>query len=294
MMKKEEILSKLEGVDEGEFILRTEAEENEFRDNLLKTELDKRIGDRIKEVHTSYDNDIFAATGKKKKEDEKTYDFLKRTLSEYKEKTDSIPLLEGQIKELNAKMRDGSGDETLKNQLKNLEKKHSEALQNWTTEKDTILKTHNNELVGAELDKEISKLKFRNDIPQAVIDSYVSTVRNEMLNKALRQDGRLVFKNGEDGILTDNTTLKPIGADVILSDKLKDILGTEGKGGLGGGKDSKSETGEIVPPDSALQSKDALSKYLLDEFAKRGLSRNEARNSKEYVEAFKTYSEKIA
>ena len=191
-------------------------------------------------------------------------------------------------------MRDGSGDETLKKQLKNLESKHAEALKNWTEEKENLQTSFNKELIGSDLDKEISKLKFRGDIPQAVVDSYVSTVRSELLDKALRQDGALVFKNGEGTVLTDNTTLKPIGADIILADKLKDIISGDGKKGLGGGKTDSKESGEIVPPDSALVSKDALSSYLLGEFAKRGKSRNEARNSKEYIEAFKAYSGKIA
>ena len=292
-MKKEEILAKLEGVEEGEFILRTEDEEKEFRDNLVASEVDKRIGSRIKEVHGSYDTDLFKITGKQRKDDEPTYDFMKRIFTEYKEKADSVQIYEGQIKELKDKIRDGSGDETLKSQLKNLEKKHSEALENWTEEKESLIKNHNQELIGADLDKEISKLKFRDDIPQAVVDSYVSTVRGELLNNALRQDGKLVFKNGEDGILTDNTTLKPIGADKILGDKLKDILKGDGKSGLGGGPKPGEGAGEIVPPDSALVSKVALADYLQGEFLKKGMTKNEARESKEYRELFKTYLDKV-
>ena len=293
MATKAELLKQLEGVEEGDFVLRTETEESEFRENLLKTELDKKIGDRIREVHTSYDNDIFETIGKKKGANEKTYDFMKREFKELKEKADETTLLEKQIKDLKIEIRDGSGDETLKKQLKALETKHTAALSTWTEEKATMQKTFDHELIGSDLDKSLARLKFRDDIPQAVIDSYVSTVRSELVNIALRQDGSLVFKNGEDGILTDNTTLKPIGADIILAEKLKDILAGDGKSGLGGDKDNEEPTGEIVPPDSALVSLDTLSSYLQEEFIKKGMTRNAARQDAKYIELFGKYSKQI-
>ena len=293
MKPKAEILAQLESADDGNYILRTEAEENEFRENLLKTELDKKIGARIKEVHTSYDNDLYELTGKRRKDDEPTYDFMKRHFSELKEKADSTILLENQIKELNTKIRDGSGDETLKRQLKSYEQKHNDALKEWTREKEELQGKFNTYRVDAALDNSLAGLKFRADLPEAVVKSYIDSVKSDLRSKAILQDDQLVFKNGEDGILVDNTTLKPISAASILNDKLKDILAGDGVKGLGGGKDNEKPKGEIVPPDSALVSNEELTKWLLNEFAvRKGLTKNAARNDPEYLKIFKEYSKK--
>lgn len=292
-MKPNEIVEKLKDVQDGEYVLRSQEEEQEYLKNYAASEVDKKIGDRIKELHSQYDRDIEEATGKKKPDGVKSYEFVKDVLKGYKEKADSAYVLEKQIEDLNKKIRENTGDETLKAQYKTLEKKHKEALESWQGEKENLMGEFNKYKVRSALDNSLAGVKFKKDLPEAVVKSYVDTVKNDMMGNAVfNDDGDLIFKK-DDTVLVDKQTLKPLSAKEILIDKLKDIVETGSKTGTGSKTNYQTQTGEIVPPDSAMVNKDTLAEYLQNELIKKGMTRNEARNSKEYLKLFGEYSNKL-
>ncbi|MBO5909830.1 MAG: hypothetical protein J6Q67_08845, partial [Clostridia bacterium] len=83
------------------------------------------IGARIGALHGQYDQDIFGITGVKKKDGEKSYEYAKRVLGEYKTKAESIKTVQAELEsaksqviDLQAKLEKGAADETLHTQLK--------------------------------------------------------------------------------------------------------------------------------------------------------------------------------
>lgn len=83
------------------------------------------IGTKIGALHGQYDTDILGITGIKKKDGEKSYDYAKRVLNEYKTKAESVKTVKAeldaakaQVTELQSKLEKGAGDETLRQQLK--------------------------------------------------------------------------------------------------------------------------------------------------------------------------------
>ena len=58
------------------------------------------IGTRIGELHGQYDNDVLSVTGIAKNQGEKSYDYVKRVLGEYKQKAAGTEALNTQITEL--------------------------------------------------------------------------------------------------------------------------------------------------------------------------------------------------
>jgi len=282
----------IKALQEAGYTVRDKDQETSFLKNYSDTEIEKRIKSRIKEVHTSYDNDFYEVTGQRRSDDEKSYDFFKRTYTKLKDKADSADILNQQIQDLNNKMRDGAGDETLKNQIKSLEKKHQEALKTWETEKTGILNEHNKSRVGDTLTSLVDGMKFKQDIPETIRKTYVNAVKNELQSKGIIHDGVLKFKDEEGTILVDRITLTPVTAADLLKDRLAEVLDVGGKSGTGSKGSESKETGELVPPDSALISDDELTVWLLDEFAKRGITKNDARNHEDYRKTFSKYRKK--
>ena len=83
------------------------------------------IGTKIGALHGQYDTDILNASGIAKNSGEKSYDYLKRVLGDYKAKLDGTKTLSAQLEaqkkkvtELETKLAAGSSDENVKQQLK--------------------------------------------------------------------------------------------------------------------------------------------------------------------------------
>ena len=77
-MKKEEALKLINESDSEDWHVATEDDHKTFLNNFEET----KIAPKISELHNKYDEDIHSVLGVRKNTDEKTYDFLKRTLSD--------------------------------------------------------------------------------------------------------------------------------------------------------------------------------------------------------------------
>lgn len=83
------------------------------------------IGTKIGALHGQYDTDILGITGIKKKDGEKSYDYAKRVLGEYKTKAESVKTVQAEldaanakVTELQTKLEKNAGNEELTQQLK--------------------------------------------------------------------------------------------------------------------------------------------------------------------------------
>lgn len=190
------------------------------------------IGNKIGALHGQYDADILSVTGVSKKDGEKSYDYAKRVLADYK----------GKVETLQKQIEKGSNDAELKQQLKD-----AKALE---TQLRSQLSEKEKELVDAksDFDKQLksvhvdyafnaatSGLKFKSGITEAVAKTLVNAAKSEVLSKGTPDfvdDGKggkyLVFRDASGNILTNPANnLNPYSvSELLMSTSIKDVIDT--------------------------------------------------------------------
>ena len=190
------------------------------------------IGNKIGALHGQYDADILSVTGVSKKDGEKSYDYAKRVLADYK----------GKVETLQKQIEKGSNDAELKQQLKD-----AKALE---TQLRSQLSEKEKELVNAksDFDKQLksvhvdyafnaatSGLKFKSGITEAVAKTLVNAAKSEVLSKGTPDfvdDGKggksLVFRDASGNILTNPANnLNPYSvSELLMSTSIKDVIDT--------------------------------------------------------------------
>lgn len=222
------------------------------------------IGTKIGALHGQYDQDILGITGIKKKEGEKSYDYAKRVLGEYKAKAESIKTIQteldaakAQVTELQGKLAAEAGDETLAQQLKDtkaqvtqlqaqLKTKETEFTAK-QTEFDAALKnTH----VDYAFQAATSGLKFKTGITEPIQKTLLNAAKAEILAKGTPdfiddgQGGKKLVLRGADGNILNNpkNNLNPYTVqELVMETSLKDVIDA-GRQQTGGGTGS-AETG---------------------------------------------------
>lgn len=215
------------------------------------------IGTRIGALHGQYDTDIFGITGIKKKDGEKSYDYAKRVLGEYKAKADSVKSIQAelngakaQVVELQDKIERGAGDETLGQQLKD-SKAQVAQLQAQLKTKETEFATKQSEFDAAiksthvdyAFQAAISGLKFKTGITEPIQKTLLGAAKAEILAKGTPdfiddgQGGKKLVLRGADGNILNNpkNNLNPYTVqELIMETSLKDVIDT-GRQQTGGG-----------------------------------------------------------
>ena len=243
------------------------------------------IGSKIGALHGQYDSDIFEITGVKKHDGEKSYDYAKRVLGDYKTKTvtaqTELSAAKAQVTELQGKLEKGVGDETLGQQLKDakaqvtqlqaqLKTKETEFTTK-QTEFDTALK---NVHVDYAFQAATSGLKFKAGITEPIQRTLLSAAKTEILAKGTPdfvEDGHggktLVFRGADGNILNNpKNNLNPYTVqELVMETSLKDVIdagrqqtggGTgPGAGGNGGGAGTLDLSGvkSQVEADKAIE-----------------------------------------
>ena len=249
--------------------------------------LGTKIGEKISEVHSAYDKDIFEATGLTKEGTEKSYDYMKRSFGALK----SAPTtLQTKITELERQIAQGSGDATLKAQLEALQGKEQE-YQTKLTDAETKLFQKDVMLDVRDGQRE---LKYDPTVKESVRKIMVDNATAHIVAMAKVQqnaDGttQIVYvKEGKTILGADGKT--PADAAYILKDSLKDVLdaGHTGTGGGAGGPEEKPEIdtdGNVKAPTarpSDVKTRTGVREWLLKLGLKQG--------SKEFDAAYATHS----
>lgn len=252
------------------------------------------IGTKIGALHGQYDTDIFSITGIKKNDGEKSYDYAKRVLNEYKTKAGSTQDLQQKLDTANKKVTDlekkiesGEGDAALRQQLKDTKAQVSQ-LQSQLQIKETEFNTQKKELedniknvhVDYAFQAAVSGLKFKSGITDNVQNVLLKSAKAEVLTKGTPdfiddgQGGKKLVLRGQDGNILNNpkNNLNPYTLqELILETSLKDVIdtgrqqiggGTGGQGGQGG-QGGSGVTLDLSSVKSQVEADKAIETYLL-------------------------------
>jgi len=284
LLQKDKIPEFLEQSKETEFEVLTVSELKERETNILNnavaTEVDKKIGDRISELHTQYDKDIEEVTGLKKEPNQKTYEFNKQVLSQYKKDQEGYTDLKQKYTDLE-KTKSKGNEDTIKEleEVRKQAKADKEASELKITE---LTNTSSSQQKGFIIDGTIAGLKFNENIPEAVRKSFIEKERQSLINGSEMREGKLVFLK-EDGhpVLNKDHAIKD--ASEMVNERLSEIL-VKGKPGLNLKKDKK-EFQSIVLPDH-VKDKNGVIAYMK---TIPGLNMN----TKEWTETFRELSKNL-
>lgn len=250
------------------------------------------IGTKIGALHGQYDADILGITGIKKKDGEKSYDYAKRVLGEYKTKAEptktiqtQLTAAQAQVAELQSKLEKGAGDETLKQQLKDAKAQVTQ-LQTQLQTKETEFNTKK-----AEFDKTIKDthvdyafqaatagLKFKSGITEPIQKTLLNAAKAEVLAKGTPdfiedgQGGKKLVIRGADGNILNNpkNNLNPYTMqELVMETSLKDVIDTGrqqtggGTGGFGSGSGGTGGTLDLSGIKSQVEADKAIEAHLL-------------------------------
>lgn len=226
------------------------------------------IGTKIGALHGQYDADILSISGVSKVDGEKTYDYLKRVLSEYKTKLDGTKTLSAQLEaqkkkvtELETKLAAGGSDEAVKQQLKDARHQVTQLqtqLTAKTGELDRAKKDYEqkekNLQVGFAFTNATAGIKFKADVSEPVKKILLAAAKDEILAKGTPDfvdDGnggkKLVLRDAAGNTLNNpKNNLNPYTIEeLVMETSLKDVIDTgrqQSGGGTGPTKPNNHQT----------------------------------------------------
>ena len=247
------------------------------------------IGNRIGELHGQYDQDVLSVTGIAKRQDEKSYDYVKRVLGDYKAKAAGADELNAKITTLQTEIEgykktiaEGKGNEAVAQQLKDAQKqlKDTQDLfeskqKEWQDKYDTLNTQYQQSQINAEFDKALQGIKFKSIYPESVQRTLIDSAKRTVLSTAkadwVEENGarKLVFRDASGNIMTNpENKLNPFTPAELLTRELKDVIdtgrqqrgaGTEGGQGGQGGSTYLDMTGIT----NQVDADDAINKHLM-------------------------------
>ena len=254
------------------------------------------IGARIGELHGQYDADVLSVSGITKKSGEKSYDYVKRVLGDYKAKLDASKTLQSQldaakaqVEELKAKGTDEATKQELKDAKTRVEQLKA-SLQAKETEFATAKADLEKQVMNAHVDYAFQAatagLKFKDGISESLKSVILSAAKTEVLAKGTPEliddgkGGKRLALRGTDGNLVNNPKngLAPYTIqELVMETSLKDAISTAPVHG-GGGTGPTPPTDPNLPLDlsgakTQLEADNMIENYLL---TVKGLTRDKA------------------
>lgn len=248
------------------------------------------IGARIGELHGQYDKDVLSVTGVAKNQGEKSYDYVKRILGDYKQKADGADALNTQISDLKTQIEgykktisEGKGSEAVAQQLKDAQKQLSDTQalfeaknKEWEKKYNTLNTQYQNSLIDAEFGKALQGMKFKSIYPESVQKTLIDSAKRTILGTAkpdwVEENGekKLVFRDSAGNIMTNQANkLNPFTPGELLQRELKDVLET-GKKQVGagttppaGGAGGATGAIDLSGVKSQVEADNAISKHLM-------------------------------
>lgn len=275
--------SALQGLTDAQFSAIAEMSQND--ENTV-------IGTRIGALHGQYDADIFGITGIKKKDGEKSYDYAKRVLGDYKAKAESAKAIQtqltaaqAQVTDLQAKLEKNAGNAELTQQLKDAKAQVTQ-LQSQLKTKETEFTAEKAKLENAIRDTHVdyafqaatSGLKFKTGITDTVQRVLLASAKAEVLAKGTPDfiddgnGGKKLVLRGADGNILNNpkNNLNPYTLqELVLETSLKDVIDTGrkqeggGTGGYGSGTGGTGGTLDLSGIKNQIEADKAIEAHLL-------------------------------
>lgn len=250
------------------------------------------IGTKIGALHGQYDTDILGITGIKKKDGEKSYDYAKRVLGEYKTKAESVKTVQAEldaananVTELQTKLEKNAGNEELTQQLKDAKAQVTQLQSKLKTEQDnykTKEAEFNKQLKDVHVDYAFQAatagLKFKSGITEPIQKTLLNAAKAEVLAKGTPdftedgQGGKKLVIRGADGNILNNpkNNLNPYTMqELVMETSLKDVIDTGrqqtggGTGGFGSGSGGTGGTLDLSGIKSQVEADKAIEAHLL-------------------------------
>lgn len=249
------------------------------------------IGTKIGALHGQYDTDILGITGIKKKDGEKSYDYAKRVLGEYKTKAESVKTVQAEldaanakVTELQTKLEKNAGNDELTQQLKDTKAQVTQLQSKLKTEQDnykTKEAEFNKQLKDVHVDYAFQAattgLKFKAGITEPIQKTLLNAAKAEILAKGTPdfvedgQGGKKLVIRGADGNILNNpkNNLNPYTiSELVMETSLKDVIDTGRKqtgGGTGGfhGQGGQGGTLDLTGVRTQLEADKVIEAHLL-------------------------------
>lgn len=223
------------------------------------------IAQKTGKIYGDLDADILSVTGIAKNGTEKTYDYAKRVLGEFKTKAESAVQLQSTIDTLTKEksrlekaIQEGASDEETAKALKQA-KADLAAITGQYNELNTKFQNaeqnHQKELFGIRVESTLqaatANLKFKPELPESVTKVLLSQATEKIKNMhpELIDDGKggqiIAFKDENGAIMRNpNNQLNPFTADELIQREL-DMMGVLDKGRQQVGAGTRPPSGVI-------------------------------------------------
>jgi len=246
------------------YIIRNKEQDTNYFNTIKNQVIEQEIPSRIKEVHDKYDEDIFQLTGERKAPTEKTYEFLKRKISDIKSSKIEDSVLKEQLTTLQKQLEEK--DKKYKSEMTDLESKY------FGREIDFLVSSDLGQIniaLPAHLKTDEEKQKY--------ISTQKSMMKRDLLSALTAKkdnDGNVIFYDGEKQLIS-TTDGKPLKALDIIKERYgyylaKDDIRQQGGAGTGGNNTPGSNFTSKEQVYKYLESKgiQPLTKQFNDEYAK--------------------------
>ena len=255
------------------------------------------INTKIGELHGRYDEDIKTVSGIEKQQGEKSYDYVKRVLGDFKTKVGGaaefqtkITGYETEISGLKKQIAEGKGDEVIRQQLKDaqgkmdqLQTQYDTDKQAWTKEKEGFSTQITQIQVDTQFEKAIRGLKFKAGYPETVQKTLLKSTKDSILSQYkadwVEADGQktMVFRDSKGDIVRNKSNgLNPYTAQELINESLREVLDAgQKKPGTGTGDPGKGDVDTISTIDIAgaktqVEADEIIVKYLMQTGETRG------------------------
>lgn len=241
-------------------VIRTKEQDEAYLNAKVEPLVEVKIKDQIKALHEKYDQDLFELTGDRKKPEEKTYDFLKRKVTEIKEAAKG-------------------GNPVDKDQLKQLQEMLENEKKSKQTELSQVHETYFRKEVALNLSAAVAgftiavpsqltdeqKTDFANKQKEMIVQNFQSVYTAKKDN-----DGNVVFYKGEE-LQVSTKDGKPLSAADLIAENYTTYFAATGRklsgaGTAGGNELSASSTKEDVIANLKAKGISETSKEFMDQY----------------------------
>lgn len=270
------------------------------------------IAKRIGEIYSGLDTDIEQTFGVQKPQGLKTYQFIKELpklakIGNSDELKKQIETLQSDKQRLEQQLKDGQGNEGLKDQIAQLEKSIQEkdttikqmqdnqtsSLQEWQEKYNAKELEIKNYQINSAFSDFTSGVKFRPDLPEEMVKVFIETQKKQLQNEfeidlmPNNQGGtNLVFKK-DGAVEMDKQTLLPVSGKGLLLTRLKPVI-DEGHQQTGAGtKAGASNTKTSVSINANTQA--SATSQIDEQLIQLGFAQGTKQYQEKFNEAYKAY-----
>lgn len=254
------------------------------------------INTKIGEHHGNIEKDVLETSGVAKNEGEKSFDYMKRVIGEFKTTAAGSATLQTEIDnyktkvaDLESKIEKGQGDQATVQKLRDTEANLAALQTQYDTDKTgwaSKEKEFQGQIAGIQVNSEFGKatsgIKFKAGYPESVQKTLIDSAKSGILATAkpdwIEADGtKIMVFRGADGEIMRNkaNALQPYTAAELISERLKDVIDLgQNKPGMGtqnpAGTPDNIDLVDVAAAKTQVEADEIISKYLLQQGELRG------------------------